>query len=375
MQEYKREIRELICKVAIKEENEGRISKCLERYVKKFRAFENKLSLMRNRLDKAFSKCANEHLPKIENLEEEMLQKTLQINELEGRIAKLQHEFTKGYELFQKVHDFEIIVNRCQRDKNELCRQLYECFGIQLALEDKLKKLTMKITERENEIISLKNEVRNIADVNIANNKKARNLNEQIIEASKSISSTKEDLHCCEDLRKNIENTMKAEIHDFRSQLSGDKNNTTLMNEICKTYGDSQDEITRLKMQLEHKELEVIPLKNKDATVKKHEILMKHFQNEIEEKDKHLKIVANTSNNLERSLTENQRQEEILKDHETESSFANSFCFIPNADLEALNVSSAPSEDSENFTTFSEKDGISIKFDDNKSYQVCSHIT
>jgi len=374
MQKYKREIRELIRKVAIKEENEGRISKCLERYVKRFRAFENKLSLMRNRLDKAFSKCANEHLPKIENLEEEVLQKTLQINELEGRIAK--HEFAKGYELFQKVHDFEIIVNRCQRDKNELCRQLYECFGIQLALEDKLKKLTMKITERENEIISLKNEVCNIADVNVANNEKARNLSEQIIEASESISSTKEDLHCCEDLRKNIENTMKVEIHDFRSRLSDDKNNTTLMNEICKTYDDSQDEITRLKMQLEYKELEVILLKiNKDATVKKYEILIKHFQNEIEEKDKHLKIVANTSNNLERSLTENQRQEEILRDHETESSFANSFCFMPNVDSEALNVSSAPSEDSEDSTTFSEKDGISIKFDDNKSYQVCSHIT
>jgi len=64
MQEYKCEIRELIRKVAIKEENEGRISKCLERYVKSFRAFENKLSLMRNWLDKAFSKCANETLTK-----------------------------------------------------------------------------------------------------------------------------------------------------------------------------------------------------------------------------------------------------------------------------------------------------------------------
>jgi len=374
MQEYKREIRELIRKLAIKKENEDQISKCLESYVKRFRTFENKLFLMRNRLDKAFSKCANEHLPKIENLEDEVLQKILQINELEGRIAKMQHVFAKGYELFQKVHDFEIIVNRCQRDKNELCKQLYECFGTQLTLENKLKKLTMKITERESDVISLKNEVRNIADVNIANNEKARNLSEQIIEASESISSTKEDLHCCEDLRKNVENTMKAEIHDFRSRLSDDKNNTMLMNEICKTYGDSQDEITRLKMQLEHKELEVILLKiNKDATVKKYEILMKHFQNEIEEKDKHLKIVANTSNNLERSLTENQRQEEILKDHETES-FASNFCFTPNADLEALNVSSAPSEDFEDSTTFSEKDGISFKFDDNKSYQVCSHV-
>jgi len=95
---------------------------------------------------------------------------------------------------------------------------------------------------------------------------------------------------------------------------------------------------------------------------------------QIEEKDKHLKIVANISNNLERSLTENQRQEEILKD-KTESSFANSFCFMPNADSEALNVLSAPSEDSEDSTTFSEKDGMSIKFDDNKSYQVCSYIT
>lgn len=375
MQEYKHEICELIRKLAIKEENENRISKCLERYIERSKTFENKLSLMRNRLDKAFNKCANEHLPKIESLEEEVLEKTLQINELDGKIVKIQHEFEKGYELFQKIHDFEIIVNRCQRDKKELCRQLYECAETQLTLEDKLKKLTMKITERDSEVISLKSEVRSIADLNIANNEKARNLSEQITEAGESIDSAKEDLQCCEDLRKNVENTMKAEIHDFRSRFSDHKNNTALLNEICKTCGDSQDEITRLKMQLEHKELEVTLLKtNRDATIKKYEILIRHFQNEIEEKDKHFKTVTNSPDNLERSSTENQRQpEETLEDYEAESSFASSSCFVPkHASSEALNVSLAPSED---FATFSdEKDGINIKLCDNESCQVCSHV-
>lgn len=372
MQEYKREIRKLIHKLAVKEENESRISKCLERYIERSKVFENKLSLMRNRLDKAFSKCANEHLPRIESLEEEVLQKTLQINELGGKISKIQHEFAKGYELFQKIEDFEIIINRCRRDKNELRRQLYECSEIQLTLEDKLKKLTMKMAERESEVISLKSEVHIITDLNAANNEKARNLSERIIEAGESIDLVKEDLYCCKDLRKNVENTMKVEIHDARSRLSDHKNNTTFLNEICKTYGDSQDEITRLKMQLEHKELEATLLKtNRDASIKKYEILIRHFQNEIEEKDKHFKTVANSSNNLKRSSTENQGQpEEILKDHEAEDSFANSSCFMPkHASSEALNVLSAPSEDS---TTFSdEKDDI--KSDDNESCQVCLH--
>ncbi|XP_012543345.2 kinesin-like protein KIF20B [Monomorium pharaonis] len=375
MQEYKCEIRELIRRLVVKEENESRISKWLERYIEKSQAFENQLSLMRKRLDKAFSKCANEHLPRIDSLEEEVLQKTLQINELDGKVAEMQHELAKGDELLQKIHDFEIIGNRCQRDRNELCRRLYECSETQLNLEDKLKKLTMMITKREGEVISLKSEVRNIADLNVANSKKARNLGEQINETSESIDSAKEYLHYCKDLRKNVEDTMKAQIHDFRSRFSELKNSTALQNEIYKTYGDNQDEITRLKMQLEHKELEVILLKtNRDAKIQKYEILMRHFQNEIEEKEKHFKTVANSSNNSEGFSAENQRQpEEIIKDHETESSFASSSCFVPeHASSVTLNVSPAPSEDS---TTFSdEKDGISIKFGDDKTCQTDSSV-
>ncbi|XP_011050395.1 PREDICTED: kinesin-like protein KIF20B [Acromyrmex echinatior] len=303
----------------------------------------------------------------------QLLQKTLQISEFDKRIAEMQHEFAKDYELFQKIHDFDIIVNRCQKDKNELYTQLYECS--QLTLEDKLKKLTMKMTERESEIISLKSEVRNIADLNVANNEKARNLSEQIIEADESIGLVKEDLHCCKDLRKNVENTIKAEIHNLKSRLSDQENNTTLLNEIYKTYSDSRDEITRLKMQLEHKELEITLLKtNKNASIKSYDIL-KHLQNEIEQKNKYFET-ANSSNNLERSLTENQKQsEETLKDHETKNSSASSSSFVPNhASSETLTVSSAPSEKS---TTFSdEADGfgyISIKLN-NKSCQTDSSV-
>ncbi|KYM95406.1 Kinesin-like protein KIF20B [Cyphomyrmex costatus] len=372
VQEYEREIHDLNRKLLVKEENENRIFICLERYIKKSRTFENKLSLLNDRLRKAFNKCANEHFPKIENLEEELLQKTLQINELNRRIAEMQYEFAKDYELFQKIYDFEMIVNRCQKDKKELYRQLYECSETQLTLEDKLKKLTMMITERESEIILLKSEVRNIADLNVANNEKARNLSEQITEADESIGSIKEDLHCCKDLRKNMKNTMKAKIHNLKSRLSDQENNTTLLNEICKTYSDSQDEITRLKTQLEHKELEITLLKtNKDASIKRYEILMKYFQNEIEEKDKCFET-ANSPNNLERSLTENQKQlEETLKDHEAENSFASSSNFVPKrTSSEILNVSSVPRENS---TTFS-NDDISIKFVDNESSQVRLHI-
>lgn len=372
MQEYEHEIRKLIRKLTIKEKNEDQIFKCLERYVERSRVFENKLFSMCNRLDTAFSKCANEHLPKIESLEEEVLQKTLQINELDGKLSKIQCELAEDYELFQKIHDFEIIVNRCRGDKKELCKQLYECSEIQLTLEDKLKKLIMKTGEREREVISLKSEIHNIRDLNVVNNEKARNLNEQIAEAGASIDSIKEDLYCCEDLRKNVEDTMNAEIHDSRSRLS-DKNNTTFLNEICKTYGDSGDEITRLKMQQKEqkkKELEALLKLNRDATRKNYESLNRHFQNEIKEKDKYFKTVTNNSNNLKKSSTENQKQsEKILKDHE--NSFASSSCFIPkHTNPEALNVSSDPNEDS---TTFSEKDDISIKFDDNES-QVCWHI-
>ncbi|XP_012054597.1 PREDICTED: kinesin-like protein KIF20A [Atta cephalotes] len=302
----------------------------------KIQEYKREICELSRKLIKVFSRCANEHLPKIENLEEELLQKTLQISEFNRRIAEMQHEFAKDYELFQKIYDFEIIVNRCQKDKNELYTQLYECSETQLTLEDKLKKLTMKITERESEIIPLKSEVRNIADLNVVNNEKARNLSEQIIEADESIGLVKEDLHCCKDLRKNVENTMKAEIHNLKSRLN-QENNTILLNEIYKTYSDSQDEITQ---------------KNK------------YFE------------TANSSNNLESSLTENQKQsEEILKDHETKNNSASSSSFVPNhASSETLIVSSASSEKSTTF--FDETDGfdyISIKLN-NKSCQTDSSV-
>jgi len=168
---------------------------------------------------------------------------------------------------------------------------------------------------------------------------------------------------------------MKAEIHNLKSRLLNQENNTILLNEIYKTYSDSQDEITRLKMQLEHKELEITLFKtNKNASIKKHEIL-KHLQNEIEEKNKYFET-ANSSNNLERSLTENQKQsEEILKDHETKNNSASSSSFVPNhASSETLIVSSASSEKSTTF--FDETDGfdyISIKLN-NKSCQVCLYV-
>lgn len=312
MQKYKCEISELTCKLTIKEENEDRTSKCLERYIERSKSLENKLSSMRNQLDKASDKCANEHLPRIENLEDEVLQKTLQINDLDGKIVQMQHKFTKGYELFEKIHDFEIIMKKCQRDKNELGRQLYECLETQLTLEDKLKELTTKITERESKIISLKNEICNITDLNRSNNEKTRNLSKHVIEASKNIDSAKKDLQCCKDLRKNVENVMNMQIN-FESRFSNYKNNTEFLNKTCKTYDDSQDEIIHLKTQLEHKELEISRFKNSiDTITQKYDILVKHFQSKIEETDEQFKTVPNNLNNLEKSFTENSALSEII---------------------------------------------------------------
>ncbi|KAL6440275.1 hypothetical protein ACFW04_003092 [Cataglyphis niger] len=219
--------------------------------IKRFKSLETKLSSMRNQLDKASDKCANEHLPKLENLENKVLQKTLQINDLNEKI-------------------------------NELGRQLYECLETQLTLEDKLKKLT----ERESKIISLKNEIRNMTDLNRSNKEKTRNLSEQVIEASKSIDSAKKDLQCCKDLQ--------------------------FLNKTCKTNDDTQDEIIHLT-QLEHKELEISRFKNSiDTITQKYDILVKHFQSKIKETDEQFETVPNNLNNLEKSFTENSALSEII---------------------------------------------------------------
>lgn len=310
MQKYECEISELTSKLTFKEENEDRTFKCLDKYIERSKSLENKLSSMRNQLDKASDKCANEHLPKMENLEDEVLQKTLQINDLNEKIVQMQHKLTKGYELFEKIHDFEIIMKKCQRDKNELGRQLYECLETQLTLEDKLKELTTKMTERESKIISLKNEICNMTDLNRSNNEKTRNLSKQVIEASKSIDSAKKDLQCCKDLHKNVENVMNMQIN-FESCFLNYKNNTE--NKTRKTYDDSQNEIIHLKTQLEHKELEISRYKNSiDIITQKYDILVKHFQSKIKETDEQFETIPNNLNNLEKSFTENNALSEII---------------------------------------------------------------
>ncbi|XP_020281276.1 kinesin-like protein KIF20A [Pseudomyrmex gracilis] len=369
------ELSELTSKLRSKEENKNRTFKRLESYVD-FNFFENKISLMRDQLDKASGKCLNEHLPRIESLEEKLLRKSLRINELEEKIAQMRDGFSKGYELFEKIRDFEIIVSRWQRDRNNLYKRLCECTEDQLNLEEKLKRLTIKLAERGSEVISLKSQVRGITDSNTTNGVKVRNLNDQVAEAVESISLIKTDLQCCKDLRKNIENVMKMEIDDLRSWLSDYENNTKFLNKICKIYDDSRDEITSLRMQLQHKELEIALLtSDRDVAIQKHEILTNDLRKEIEEKIKHNKTVANSSeeflikNNAiceiidsgKIASNENERQSrEPLKVRESNCSLANGVCSTSkDARSEVVNVSSASSE---NFTTsFDDKDDADSK--------------
>lgn len=257
-------------------------------------------------------------------------------------------------------------MKKCQRDKNELGRQLYECLETQLILKDKLKELTTKITERESKIISLTNEICNITDLNKSNNEKARNLSKQVIEASKNIDSAKKDLQYCKDLRKNVENVTKLQIN-FESRFSDYKNNTGFLNKICKMYDDSQDEIIRLKTQLEHKELEISRFKNSiDAITQKYENLLKHLQNKITEKDEQFKTVVNNLNDLEKSFTENSALSEIIdssyefkptedpeqsiesfKVDEADCSLTDSISLVSNhVNSDVLDVSSISNEDS-----------------------------
>lgn len=366
MQKYKCEINELTRKLIVKEEKEDHTFKTLLRYINRSESLENKLSSIHDQLDKASDKCANEHLPRIKSLEDEVLQKTLQINDLDGKIVQMQHKFAKSYELFEKINDFEIIMKKCQRDKNELGRQLYECLETQLILEDKLKELTTKITERESKIISLTNEICNITDLNKSNNEKAKNLSKQVIEASKNIDSAKKDLQYCKDLRKNVENVTKLQIN-FESRFSDYKNNTGFLNKICKMNDDSQDEIIRLKTQLEHKELEISRFKNSiDAITQKYENLLKHLQNKITEKDEQFKTVVNNLNDLEKPFTENSALSEIIdssyefkptedpeqsiesfKVDEADCSLTDSISLVSNhVNSDVLDVSSISNEDS-----------------------------
>lgn len=380
--------------LTVQEESENRTSRCLERYLERYRSFEEQLSSIRDQLDRLSSKCANIHArsPRVvdDNFKETGLRKTLRTNELDRRIAQMQQNLAIGFELFEKVNDFEIIVNRWQRDRNEFYRQLYVCSETQLTLEDKLRKLTVKAAESKSVTTWLESDICELTDLNAANHEKTRNLIERVNVAGESAATADEraDSRCCEDLRKNVKNIMKQEIDSFRSWFTDYKDNTVFLNKISRAYDNSQDEVTRLNVQLRDKEREIALLKsNVDVATRNYETLKGYLPNEIEARNKQFKTVR--PNDFEGSFIERSelcevldslktfgsagnnrgQPEALLRMHQGKCSLTNSICLVPkHVSSEALNTSSALSENST--TSSDEKDGAVLKFDDIESRQV-----
>lgn len=298
-------------KLTVEDEGNNQTSKCLERYIERYKSFEEQVSSMRYQLDKLSDECESVHLSRVDS-KEKGIRKFLQMNELDRKIAWMQQNFAVSFELFEKVSDFEIIVGRWQKDKTELHRQLYEHSNTQLTLENKLQQLTIKTVKKGSDFTFLSNiDMCELTNLSAASNEKTRNMIKQIGMIGEGIGAAERDLQCSEDLRKSVENIMKKEINSFRSWFSDYKDNAEFFNEISKAYDNSQNEISRLSMRLQDKEREIALLKgNMDIAKQNYNILKGYLQYEIEERNKQLNntVYSHGSNDFEESFIEERNE-------------------------------------------------------------------
>ena len=158
----------------------------------------------------------------------------------------------------------------CQREKEDLRRQIHERSETQSSLESKLKKLITRVQERESEVLSLQTMLEQLKCSNTVNSDRANELSNLIHESSVRMGQIKNELLRSEEARKNLEKIAKEEIISLRSRLSTFEKHGALLSMICQKNEKNQEELKKLKLELCEKEREMnLFKKNRDATIEK----------------------------------------------------------------------------------------------------------
>ncbi|CAK9821425.1 Kinesin-like protein KIF20B [Anthophora retusa] len=220
---------------------ENSLEKCLE--------IEDQLSLLDLRYEemkKSFSKCKIEDDSRTIVLEKEPSMRALEVTKTDRKEAdKMETAFEKSEEESNNYRE--------------------EHLDVQSRLEMKLKRLSVEIRNRDDELISLR--------TNLKSDRKAVEcLSANIVRSNEP---AKEKLACL--TRENSGETFKEEIHDSRLQL------TTSLNQRRKL--DKEKEVSKLKLQLFENEWETeLVRKHRNDLIKKYECMVQQLRVEIGKK-------------------------------------------------------------------------------------------
>uniref|UniRef100_A0A0C9PYV2 Sub_3 protein n=1 Tax=Fopius arisanus TaxID=64838 RepID=A0A0C9PYV2_9HYME len=247
---------------------------------------ESKLSKAYLDQEKSSLQCITCHIHRINKLSSELEDKTNTINSLNERISTIERDLQMVHNLEDRVSDFSVTLEKCKREKEELREELQKRLRSQSSLECRLKLLSTRVQDRENEITSLRTDLAGMARMNTVNGERVNELGEGIANALDKLTTVKEEMRRSEVERRELERTSSHEISNLAARF---KRSTAMLNMIHEGNDDSRCELARVKELLLKKDRQIALFKrNSESTIRRYELLVRKLQGDVERNNREL---------------------------------------------------------------------------------------
>ncbi|XP_063975043.1 kinesin-like protein KIF20A [Diachasmimorpha longicaudata] len=276
---------------------------------------ESKLSKAHSQQEKSSLQCITDHIHKINKLSSELEDKTHTINTLTQRITTIECDLQMVHNLENRVSDFSGVLEKCKREKVELREELQRRLQSQSSLECRLKLLSSRVQDRENEIMSLRTDLAGMVRMNTVNGERVNELGEGIANALDKLTTVKEEMRRSEVERRELERTSSHEISNLAARF---KRSTAMLNMIHEGNGDVRGELKKMKELLLRKEREMALFKrNRESTIRRYELLVRKLQGDVERNNRELlRTRGHSKREISKESLESVEQESSREVHE-----------------------------------------------------------
>ncbi|XP_015114345.1 kinesin-like protein KIF20B [Diachasma alloeum] len=276
---------------------------------------ESKLSKAYLDQEKSSLQCITTHIHKINKLSSELEEKTCTINSLNQRISTIERDLQMVHNLEDRVSDFSVILEKCKREKEELREELQKRLRSQSSLECRLKLLSSRVQDRENEITSLRTDLAGMVRMNTVNGERVNELGEGIANALDKLTTVKEEMRRSEVERRELERTSSHEISNLAARF---KRSTAMLNMIHEGNDDVRGELAKMKELLLKKEREMALFKkNRESTIRRYELLVRKLQGDVERNNRELlRARGHSKRAISKESLESVEQESSREVHE-----------------------------------------------------------
>ncbi|KOX75530.1 Kinesin-like protein subito [Melipona quadrifasciata] len=284
---YNERVDELTRELLVKEEDDSRCQRRLENCLKRCASLENQLSVL--------------HLVHEQTLESLVGQGRALIEKSETS-AEARGDPLGVQQLEEKVNGLEAVLEECREERNNYRERLQAHSETQSLLETKLKWLSSEIRSRDDELVSLRAEVRDAALANDSNDETLKSLAEEIGRSNETVRRVKEELAYLEETRRSLEE--RLEISSLSTKIREERRE------------DEGEEFRKLRLRICENEREMDLLKkHRNSMIRKYECMVQRLRIEVEKKKEQLtKLQKSILSNFTwsyRKLRNNNRERSI----------------------------------------------------------------